>query len=663
MIAKRILITSSVLLYCFVSFGQDSLKAVRLNNVDIIATSLKEENRQTSGDALKAEQLDKVSFNSAGDAAKFLSGVTVKDYGGIGGLKTVSVRGLGSMHTNVIYDGLSINNAQNGQIDLSKFGTDNINELSLSNGNRIQRMQTAKSLSSANVLVIESRKPYFEKGKNTDGYASLGAGSFKLGTFTAMLNHKFSNKVSTNIYTDIVSSKGEYPYTLHYGFSANDSTSKEKRQNNSFFSAQAEANLFYDINTRSSLRTKAYFYYSDKGLPGPTTLYYQNSKQHLWDKDAFLQSMYKLRINDFFDYKTHVKLSYSHTRYYDPLYNNAQGFQDDRYTQNEAYWNNIISWHKGNKASLTLTNDLIASKLKARNNYSFDPSRFSTLTAIIAAYKYKVLLFDFNILHTYTKDEAGRNQAFSSQNHLSPFFSVGVKTKYFEASVFYKDIFRLPTFNDLYYNAVGEVNLKPEKTKQYNLHMAAQYGFGEISTHDFLLSADLYHNSVTDKIVAVPRNNLFIWSMVNYGKVRIDGLEVKFAWKHGCILFGRDFGISANLTYNHSYAIDNDPNSNSYKNQIQYTPLNSGNAILSLDFDKLNLSYTGTYVGIRYTNNQNSPRNSLPAYCEHSLSLSFAYKHINIKLSCNNFTNSQYEVIKSYPMPGRQWIINFKYKF
>ena len=139
MIAKRILIASSVLLYCFVSFGQDSLKTVRLDNVDIIATSLKEENRQTSGDALKAEQLDKVSFNSAGDAAKFLSGVTVKDYGGVGGLKTVSVRGLGSMHTNVIYDGLSINNAQNGQIDLSKFGTDNINELSLSNGNRIQR--------------------------------------------------------------------------------------------------------------------------------------------------------------------------------------------------------------------------------------------------------------------------------------------------------------------------------------------------------------------------------------------------------------------------------------------------------------------------------------------------------------------------------------------
>lgn len=663
MIAKRILIASSILLYCFISFGQDSLKTVRLDNVNIIATSLKEENRQTSGDALKAEQLNKVSFNSAGDAAKFLSGVIVKDYGGVGGLKTVSVRGLGSTHTNVIYDGLSINNAQNGQIDLSKFGTENINELSLSNGNRIQRMQTAKSLSSANVLVIESRKPYFEAGKSTNGYASLGVGCFRLGTFTAMLNHKFSNKVSTNIYTDIVSSKGNYPYTLHYGFYPNDSTSKEKRQNNAFFSAQAEANLFYDINKNSNLRTKAYFYYSDRELPGPTTLYWQKAKQHLWDKDAFLQSVYNLKINDCFDYKTHVKLSYSHTRYYDPLFNNAQGFQDDRYTQSEAYWNNIISWHKSNKASLTLTNDLITSKLKARNNYSFDPLRFTTLTALIAAYKYKIMLFDVNILHTYTKDDAGRNQAFSSQNHLSPFLSISMKTEYFEASIFYKDIFRLPTFNDLYYNAVGEVNLRPEKTKQYNLHLATQYSFGEINTHSFALSTDLYHNSVTDKIVAVPSRNLFIWSMLNYGKVRIDGFEIKAAWKHERILFSRNFGISTNLTYNHSSATNNDPSSSSYKNQIQYTPLNSGNAIVSLDFGKLNLSYTGTYVGIRYHNDQNSARNSLPAYGEHSLSFSFAYKHINIKLSCNNFTNSQYEVIKSYPMQGRQWIINFKYKF
>ena len=38
------------------------------------------------------------------DVVKHFSGVTVKDYGGIGGLKTVSVRGLGASHTAVGYN-------------------------------------------------------------------------------------------------------------------------------------------------------------------------------------------------------------------------------------------------------------------------------------------------------------------------------------------------------------------------------------------------------------------------------------------------------------------------------------------------------------------------------------------------------------------------------
>ena len=35
------------------------------------------------------------------EAVKHFAGVQVRDYGGIGGLKTVGVRGLGAMHTGV----------------------------------------------------------------------------------------------------------------------------------------------------------------------------------------------------------------------------------------------------------------------------------------------------------------------------------------------------------------------------------------------------------------------------------------------------------------------------------------------------------------------------------------------------------------------------------
>ena len=82
-----------------------------------------------SKDALKNLHALQVS-----DAVKHFAGVTVKDYGGIGGLKTVSIRSLGAQHTAVGYDGITVTDCQTGQIDIGRFSLDNVDQLSLSNG-------------------------------------------------------------------------------------------------------------------------------------------------------------------------------------------------------------------------------------------------------------------------------------------------------------------------------------------------------------------------------------------------------------------------------------------------------------------------------------------------------------------------------------------------
>lgn len=82
-----------------------------------------------SKDALKNLHALQVS-----DAVKHFAGVTVKDYGGIGGLKTVSIRSLGAQHTAVGYDGITLTDCQTGQIDIGRFSLDNVDRLSLNNG-------------------------------------------------------------------------------------------------------------------------------------------------------------------------------------------------------------------------------------------------------------------------------------------------------------------------------------------------------------------------------------------------------------------------------------------------------------------------------------------------------------------------------------------------
>ena len=82
-----------------------------------------------SKDALKNLHALQVS-----DAVKHFAGVTVKDYGGIGGLKKVSIRSLGAQHTAVGYDGITLTDCQTGQIDIGRFSLDNVDRLSLNNG-------------------------------------------------------------------------------------------------------------------------------------------------------------------------------------------------------------------------------------------------------------------------------------------------------------------------------------------------------------------------------------------------------------------------------------------------------------------------------------------------------------------------------------------------
>ena len=61
-----------------------------------------------------------------GDAMRRLPGVNLRDYGGAGGLKTVSVRGLGAAHTVVSYDGLPVGAARQGETDLGRFDADHL---------------------------------------------------------------------------------------------------------------------------------------------------------------------------------------------------------------------------------------------------------------------------------------------------------------------------------------------------------------------------------------------------------------------------------------------------------------------------------------------------------------------------------------------------------
>lgn len=142
------------------STGTPILMADTLSEVTVTAKSLRS---IIPAQSLSGTQLKSLSSNSVADALRYFSGVQIKDYGGIGGLKTINIRSMGSQHVGVFYDGMQIGNAQNGTVDLGKFSMDNMEILSIYNGQKSEELQTAKDFASSAALYMVSRKPRFNE--------------------------------------------------------------------------------------------------------------------------------------------------------------------------------------------------------------------------------------------------------------------------------------------------------------------------------------------------------------------------------------------------------------------------------------------------------------------------------------------------------------------
>jgi len=148
--------TFLLVLIGMVGYAQtDSLQKVKEVKVktSLSKTSLRATQTIDSSSFLKTS-----SYNVA-DAIRNFAGVNIKDYGGIGGLKTVSIRSLGANHTGVQIDGINLGDTQTGQIDLGKLMLDNIESISLYQTQPDDLLTNARSFSSASLIIIKTKAP------------------------------------------------------------------------------------------------------------------------------------------------------------------------------------------------------------------------------------------------------------------------------------------------------------------------------------------------------------------------------------------------------------------------------------------------------------------------------------------------------------------------
>ncbi|MDR2498126.1 MAG: TonB-dependent receptor [Tannerellaceae bacterium] len=601
-------------------------------------------------------QIEALGMRNLSEVVRTFAGATLTDYGGIGGLKTVSVRGLGARHTGVAYDGVSVVDAQSGLADVGRFSLDNVESVTLSIGLADDIFRTARMYASAGALQIVTARPEFSEERKSRLALGLRGGSFGLLNPYAHYERKLGDAISASGHAEWLGARGDYPFTLANG---NIST-RELRRNSDISSLRLEANAYGSWANGGRLQAKVYSYNSERGLPGSVILYNDKSGDRLLDDNFFVQAMYELPLGRRILFRTYARYNYSYSFYVSPNDNYAAGSQEDKNCQREYYASAGARANLGRGLSAVLVTDIIHSSLDNNFRNSPLPRRLSSLTVAAARFMNPWLTGTASVLATYMRDEVSNGGARpADRKRLSPAISLSVRP--FAANALrlrasWQDIFRTPTFTDLYYLRLGNTNLRPERASQYNLGLTwTGGGYGPIRL--LSASADAYYNKVSDKIVAFP--TLYVWKMINMGEVEMRGLDLSLLLSLG-LPHKESYLLDLSASYSYQQAIDlTNPKAKNYRQQIPYTPRNAASASAMIGLPWINLGYVMTATGRRYALPQNIPANQIDSYAEHNLSAnkSFRLGSCILKLQAEvlNIAGANYDVIRYYPMPGRSF--------
>ncbi len=472
-------------------------------------------------------------------------GLQISDMGGNAGLKTISMRGLGSAHTAIYIDGVRVGNMQSGQTDLGMIDMQNCTAAVMDYAQNCINFITAKPV-------------FFPSGdgngtRRFSGKASVSGGSF--GTWSPALKFgwKASERLTLSANASVLSSKGDFHY---HATDENGAGYSSSRSGNDIMQVRAGADIS-GMTENGQWTAKAYFNSSDRGTPGPLS-YPSEDRQK--DMNIFVQGTLHQRFSRLYTLDLSAKAAYDDLNY-------ISSWGDSKYVQHEAqlHTSHIFSIGKNWKASLAAGAqwDGLGSEsygTVSENGKSGLISRFGAICAIAASFRTRIFTAEAALEYSGTSDMnvPGLPQANTSHS-LSPSADLRIfAAKGLEITAFARRAYRVPTFNELYYSGYGNPHLKPEDAWLADLGIRWNRSYGKWKT---AAQADAFFNHLTDKISSAPSpDNPSIWLPYNIGKVLSAGLDAnaKADWK------SEAWETGMSVRYSFQDARDRTPDSTSY---------------------------------------------------------------------------------------------------
>jgi len=612
--------------------NNDSTKSKTLN--EVIITGNRFLNFSTGTNIKKTDssilQINRNNFIT--DILQQQSLISIKSYGG-GSLANASVRGSGPEHTAILWNGFNLQSSMNGQSDIALLPALFADELYVQYGGSgavwgsgvvggaLVLNNSCKFNDGTKIQVNSSAGSYHSQQQSLQ----LSYSNSSLTTSTRVFYHTAENDFSFQNYTITGNpeEKQKHASVLQYGI---------LHEN------------YFRLSPNQKLSVRLWYQFNDRNIP--PTVYQTESDSRQTDRTCRVTADWQ---------RTGKSLG---------IVLRSAYFND-----NILYQDKLFGIHAVSKANTWITETETKISLPYRqlvniglnntyqkadvDDYIRNPEREKF--ALFMCYKISNNKQNINAM-------ISARQEFTKGINIPFIPSAGIDLRFLKVFKLKAGVtrnFRLPTFNELYWNPGGNVNLEPEKGWSEDMALSVEYTKRIFS---FESEISVFNRNMKNWVIWLPENNY--WSPKNLQEVWSRGLE----WTVGANIIKNEWKISAQangnyiLTTNEKSKKEGDE---SIGKQLMYVPKINLFFNFTLGFHGLYVNYNHTYSGCRYISSDNS--SFLDPYQTGNISFSGTVpvkpSLLRITLQFYNIWNEIYEVVPTRPMPGRNFRINITLEF
>lgn len=621
-----------VLLLLLLGSRSIAQKGIALKEVNIQSSRIRYFSSGIKTTSIDSSLLSVYNNRSMADLLAEQSPVFVKNYGP-GGLSTTSFRGAGAGHTAVIWNGFNLQSPLHGQIDFSLIPVAAAEQVSVQYGG-------AGALWGSGAVggaIHLSAVPVFGKGISYGLDYSIGSFGFERDQLRLGWSGKKYNVVLKG-YRQVANNNFPYYNVLKEG---------------SPLSYQNHGKLLH-----SGLILEQAYRASDKDQ-WSLRYWYQTTQREIPPTMVQLRSA-ALQEDGFHRLAADWKHSGTHS-----VWTNRAAF----FSEILNYEDSLSAIHSKNRSNMLVAESELRYDLSAKQSIC-GGINLNASGAISDGFKapvnqQRIALFaayTLQLLKEKLKSTLSARQEWISQQQDAFTYAFGLDYA-LNSSISLKSniakLYRVPTFNDLYWSPGGNPNLLPEVGYSGDIGLYTHVSSGKY--HHISFEPTLFNRMVNNWIIWLPAS--YYWSPENIQRVWSRGLETRSQWKYA----KGNWKLNASLLTNYVVSTNEQlktAGDGSLGKQLLYVPIYTAQATFSVTYRGYEIWYNHCYTGYRYTAADHSAY--LSPYSLGNLRLSKAFgtkQKMNIFISAHNLYNTRYEVLASRPMPLRnyQFGINFHY--